>query len=1029
MATKSKSQTRRREVPPKKDKYSDDQPVHNKVDAREEASVPPQPAFLIVGVGASAGGLESFMEMFKSLPPDTGMSFVLIQHLSPQHLSILSSLVQKATRMNVQEAVDQTLVKPNNVYIIPPNTTLEIFHGVLHLSSRQEPHGGMPVNAFLTSLAKDQGNLAVGIILSGTGSDGANGLRDIKADGGITLVQQPTTAKFDGMPQAAIEVAAPDFILPIEAISSELVKISSHPIVKKTLPIEDNIPSPETEQILQKIFLLVRNATKIDFSSYKYPTLIRRIKRRMVLHRVNNLKHYLEYLQITPLEVRSLFEDLLINVTDFFRDNKAFESLKTKVFPEIIKSKIPSTPIRIWVPGCSTGEEVYSIAISLIEYLGESLHKYPIQIYGTDICEPAIKIARLGIYPETAAPKISQARLERFFIKEQGGYRIMKSVRHYCIFSIQDVTSHPPINRLDLLSCRNLMIYLGTKIQKKLMDTFHYALNPNGFLMLGSSESVGPVANLFAIMDNKNKIYSKKSAQIPYMREISEAPSINQTPIAFSGTTETTLKPPLKTTDPVFAAEQLMLEKYSPAWLLVNQALDIVQFRGHTDHFIAPASGQPTWNLMKMLRTGLSPTVRVLIHSAIKEQISARKSGLKVTFGKVTRAVDIEVAPIRISNLEQHFLIVFMEQKVEISKTGGLKTKGKKQKTKKKEIDPSALEITALKEELQLTHNSLQSIIEDQSASSEEMQSTTEEVLSANEELQSTNEELETAKEELQSTNEELSTLNDELTNRNNELDHLSNDLINVLSNANVSIVMVDSELRIRRFTPMAEKLLNLIPTDVGRVLTVINFGFQIENLDKQITSVIQTLETFEKETRDQNGIWYSVRIRPYKTIDNKIDGAVIVFVNINDVKIKQIHIEEATRYSDGVIQTIRDPLVVLDQNLCVERANQAFYDTFQVIEKDTIGRPFYELGNRQWNIPELRNLLEDVLPQKSEVRNFEVVHHFEKIGAKIMTLNARTLEWAGQKKHLILIRLHDLTEREQIKKIEAKGDENGTRK
>jgi two-component system, chemotaxis family, CheB/CheR fusion protein len=992
----------------------------------ELTSMSKNSAFPVVGVGASAGGLESFMELFKSLPPDTGMSFVLVQHLSPQHLSMLSALIQKTTKMNVQEAKDQMPIGPNNVYIIPPNATLEIFHGVLHLSPMSEPHSSlMPVNLFLTSLARDQGNLAIGVILSGTGSDGSIGLKDIKADGGITFVQDPVDAKFDGMPKAAIGLAAPDFVLPVKEISRELVRIAGHPVVRKTLPLEDSSPNAETEVILQKIFILVRSSTKIDFSTYKYPTVIRRIKRRMVLHRIETLKNYLEYLQVTPIEVKALFEDLLINVTDFFRDNEAFESLKAGVFPEMMRDRVSGTPIRIWVPGCSTGEEVYSIAISLLEFLGDAVNKFPIQIYGTDICESAIKIARLGVYPESASRKISQDRLERFFIKEQGGYRIAKSVRDLCIYSIQDVTTHPPIHRLDLLSCRNLLIYLGSQIQKKLMETFFYALSPNGFLMLGSAETVGKAATLFEIVDKKNKIYQKKSSHIQAGRNLGDMPLQNTSYAAQPLLEDVTLKRPLKVVDPVHVAEQLMLETYSPAWVLVNKSLDIVQFRGSTDRYVAPASGHPTWSLMKMLRDGLAPSVRVLIHSALKENKPVRKNGLTVTHGKSIGLVDVEAAPLNITNQDPYCLVVFTERKVE--KVMKVKDTGRKGKNNK--ADPVVVENIALKEELLLTHKSLQSIIEDQNATSEEMQSTNEEVLSANEELQSTNEELETAKEELQSTNEELTTLNDELSNRNHELDNLSNDLINVLSNASVSIVMVGADLRIRRFTPMAEKLLNLIPSDIGRVLTEINFGFQIDKLEDQVNEVIKTMNTFEMEARDKKGIWYSVRIRPYKTIDNKIDGAVIVFININDFKIKQNLIEEARRYSEGVIQTVRDPLIILDKDLCVERANQAFYDTFHVTEKDTIGRQFYDLGNRQWNIPELKTLLEDVLPQKAEVRNFEVIHDFQAIGEKIMVLNARTLEWEGQKKHLILIGLHDLTERELLKKSEQNGKGNGTKK
>ena len=937
------------------------------------------------------------------------MAFVLIQHLSPQHLSMLSTFVQKVTKMKVQEAKEGIKVEPNQVYVIPPSNVLEIFHGALHLSPMPVPHAGtLPVNTFLTSLARDQGNLAIGVILSGTGSDGAIGLRDIKSDGGVTLVQAPKTAKYDGMPVAAISAAQPDYVLSVEDIAKELVKIASHPVVKKSLPSEDAQPNEETEQVLQRIFILVRNATKIDFSTYKYPTIIRRIKRRMVLHRVDTLKHYLTYLQATPIEVRGLFEDLLINVTDFFRDDDAFEALKSKAFPELLKNRAQGTPIRVWVPGCATGEEVYSIAISLLEFLGDSANKFPVQIYGTDICESAIKIARLGIYPESASKNLTPARIERFFQKDSGGYRVSKAVRDCCIFSIQDVTSQPPINRLDLLSCRNLMIYLGAAIQKKLMETFFYALNPNGYLLLGSSETVGSAANLFAIADKKNKIYYKKSASADHRREFQELPSMTADLPKIAA--EPTLRVPLKPLDPVIEAERLVLERYAPAWVLVNLALDVVHFKGGTGKYIEPASGQPTWSLMRMLRGGLSLDVRVLIHAAMKQGTSVRKNGLQIEAGTAQNSVDIEAVPIANS----HCLVLFIE-------STGTRHPESASETRSKASVPSTTtpkdnELSVLKEELVLTQKSLQTIIEDQNATNEEMQSANEEVLSANEELQSTNEELETAKEELQSTNEELTSLNDELSSRNRDLDHLNDDLINVLSNVNVSIVMVGSDLKIKRFTPMAEKLLKLIPADVGRNLMDINLGFKVEKLEDQIAGVIKEMSTVELETQDRDDHWYSIRIRPYRTTDNRIDGAVIVCINIDDAKAREKLVQETQSYAEGIFQTVRDPLIVLDGDLRVERANQAFYDVFKLRSESTLGKLFYEMGGHHWNSPDLRTLLEEVLPNQKEVRDFKISKEFPEVGTKSILLNARALEWKGQLKLLILISLHDLTEHERNK-------------
>jgi two-component system CheB/CheR fusion protein len=908
----------------------------------------------------------------------------------------------------VEEVREGVLIAPNQVYVIPPNTILEIFHKVLHLSPIPAPHAGSrPVDTFFTSLARDQGNMAVGVILSGTGSDGSVGLKDIKADGGITFVQDPKEAKYDGMPLAAIGLASPDHVLSVENISLELAKIAELPYVRKQLSLEEHSPNVETEELLKRIFILVRNATKIDFSHYKFPTIIRRINRRMVLHRVDTLKSYLAYLQVTPLEVTALFEDLLINVTDFFRDVEAFEALKARVFPEIVKNKAAGTSIRIWVPGCSTGEEVYSIAISLLEFLGDGANKFPIQIYGTDICESALKVARRGIYPESACRNLSAIRSERFFQRDQGGLRVSKNVRDCCIFSIQDVTSQAPINKLDLLSCRNLMIYLGVAIQKKVMETFYFALNPTGFLMLGSSETVGTSADLFSVTDKKNKIYGKKGNHASPARDYQELPAV-QVQAALAQLDEAGPFRGRKALSPVVEAERLVLEKYAPAWVLVDQNLDIIQFRGPTGNFIEPASGHPSWNLMKMIHRSLSPDVRMLLHAAMKEGIPVSKEGLKLKSLGSVQTVNVEVTPLA----SGHCLVIFIERSVAKVSAKAKNSKASAGKLK----DPKDAEILALSEELNQSQKSLQSIIEDQNASNEEMQSSNEEVLSANEELQSTNEELETAKEELQSTNEELTSLNDELSSRNRDLDSLNNDLTNVLSNANVSIVMVGSDLRIRRFTPMAEKLLKLIASDVGRNLTDINLGFKIEDLESRITDVIAHMTTIELECQNREGRWYSLRIRPYKTMDNRIEGAVIVFVNIDDAKNRERVVLETQNYSDGIIQTVRDPLVVLDQKLCVERANKAFYDVFKLNPQNTLGRFFYEIGDGHWDSPELRTLLEDVLPKQKEVRDFKITKDFPGSGNRALILNARSLVWEGQIKLLILISLHDLPTSERAR-------------
>ncbi len=955
-----------------------------------------KPRFPVVGIGASAGGLEAFMELFRLLPPDTGMAFVLIQHLSPQHLSMLSAIVQKSTQMRVQEVADGMRVLPNHVYVIPPNSILEIFHGELHLRPMLQPHfTSRLIDTFFNSLAHDHRHLAVGIVLSGTGSDGAQGLVDIKAEGGISLVQDPETSKYDGMPKMAIAIDHPDHVLPVAGLATELVSIASNPHVSKILLKDDTKLESNDERILQKIFISIRSSTGTDFSVYKFPTLVRRIKRRMVLNGIESLKHYEAFLQGSPAEIKSLFSDLIINVTRFFRDPEVFENLKKKVFPEILKDRPEGAPIRVWVPGCSTGEEVYSVAMSLLEFFDGAGPKFPIQIYGTDIGEAIIKKARVGLYTEAISDHVSKTRLQRFFVKEADGYRISKSVRDCCVFSVQDITTDPPIHRLDLLSCRNLMIYLGSSVQKKLFGTFFYALNPRGFLLLGTSESVGTAASLFSIVDDKTKIYVKRMTAVPPRRTVPVLAQSEKAVVRLAG------YPKVASTSmesgPVELAEKIVLEKFAPAWLLVNELMEIVHFKGRTQNLVTHRSGQPSWNVAKLLREELIPHVRILIHSAQHEAQSARKNDIKIEIGTGFHLIDIEAVPLKPADGERHFLVLFFERvglAKQEQKSGALKNR----------------ELRKLEAELASTQKTLRSFLDDQSSTNEELQSANEEILSANEELQSTNEELETAKEELQSTNEELTTVNEELSNRNAELNRVNDDLANILNNAHVAIVMLTSNLTIRRLTPAAGKLLGLAPGDVGRRISDFNLGFSIELIEEKVKEAVNNVSNVELETRDRTGRYFSLRIRPYKTTDSRIDGAVLTFVDIDETKSKQRMAEATQSYSNAILKTIHDPLVILDRKFRIERVNEAFYRTFKVESKDTIGRSLYDLGNGQWDIPELRKLLEELLPLKSEIHDFTVTHKFDSIGEKTILINARRLEWDEEKEVLILLAMRDVT-------------------
>ncbi len=966
---------------------------------------PTADSFPIVGIGASAGGLEAFMELFHLMPPDTGIGFVLVQHLSPKNLSLLSKIVQKTTDMTVVEVKDEMRVEPNKVYIIPPNSILEILQGILSLQPMTKKDStSRLIDTFFSSLARDHRHLSIGVILSGTGSDGSQGLIDIKAAGGISLVQEPTSAKYDSMPRMAIKLDHPDRVLPIAGLAKELVRIAQNPRLQKVFVPDKEKLSSEDEVVLRKIFLAVRAGSGTDFSVYKYPTILRRINRRMLLNNIETMKHYHSFLQSSPLEIKTLFSELIINVTHFFRDPEVFESLKNHIFLQLLNNRPEGDSIRIWVPGCSTGEEVYTIAISLLEYLEEQKMGYRIQIYGTDVGESIIKKARAGVYSEAIEKHVSKQRLDRFFVKDPDGYKIGKVVRDCCAFSVQDVTIDPPIHRLDLLSCRNLMIYLAAPAQQRLMETFFYALNSNGFLLLGSSESVGPASSFFSTADEKNKIYLKRTTATPPRRFLQALGTNKNKGVDLDPFAHQKMSGDSRQADPVSRAEKLVLEAYAPAWILVNQMMDIVHFKGRTDHLITPRSGQASLHLSKMLHEELVSDVRVLIHKVEKSAKPAAKNGIKLHFGKAERLVDLRAAPVGLSGSDPHYLVLF-ELHPEISAS-------------ESELVPIRnVAIDRLREELVSTQTSLRSLLDDQSSANEELQSTNEEILSANEELQSTNEELETAKEETQSTNEELITVNEELSQRNSELSRVNDDLSNLLNSASIAVVMVNSDLFIRRITPAALKLLNLKAADIGRRLTDFNLGFSSAELGDKLNEVIQNLSSTEFEIKDRLGRHFSAIIRPYTTHDRRVDGAVIAFSDIDNLKQKGQHTESARKYANAIIQTMHDPLIVMGPDLKVSQVNSAFFKTFQTKPEETIGKSVFDLGNGQWNIPELRNLLEKILPEKSEVRDFAVTHHFKTIGQRKMLINAQKLAWDEHGEILILLAIRDVTNLQMTRK------------
>ncbi|MEO6183836.1 MAG: chemotaxis protein CheB, partial [Verrucomicrobiota bacterium] len=1032
--------------------------VRTSLPARQEASSLPLVGkksplpFPIVGIGASAGGLEAFTQLLQNLPVDTGMGFVLIQHLDPGHQSALTQLLRKTTLMQVCEVSSGMKVAPNLVYVIPPNTCMFIERGILKLQPRDKTPGAhRSIDFFFESLAQDQRGRAIGVVLSGTATDGTQGLEMIKSEGGFTFAQD-SSAKFDSMPRSAAAAGCVDLVLSPKQIAKELAQIAKHPLVagRRTSPassareaqmaelVEDKSAplSSAHDNVFKNILALLRTHRGIDFSLYKSNTIHRRITRRMVLNKMTALRDYARFLKGNAKELGLLYSDILINVTSFFRNPEAFETLKQKIFPKLLQGRKPDEPVRVWSLGSSTGQEAYSIAMAYTEFCAKIPSAPRLQIFATDANEALLDKARHALYARNLVADVSPERLGRFFVEEQGGYRVSKSLRDLCVFARQNVLIDPPFSRMDLITCRNMLIYIEPDLQKKILTNFHYGLKPGGFLFLGTSESIGAFTNLFEPLDKKQKIFSKKTSGFPSHHQpvtgrrrgegSRSSPEKKQRLVTSSPASDGFRAEPTALRE----ADRLMASQFAPPGVLINAELEVLQFRGSTNAYLEPAAGKASFNVLKMARDGLMLPLRAAINQAKKANHPVIRKNARMDGNG--GAVNIEVIPLK--NLKEiSYLILFKEMDVAqtsrsavagVSKPGA---RGKNERLRSGQSsadleigDPTGLETRAakttaaerrrvmeLERELTETRDYAQSLQEQHEAASEELQSSNEEIQSANEELQSTNEELETSKEELESTNEELTTVNEEMASRNTELNRFNNDLTNLHVSINTAILLLERDLTIRRFTPLAEKTFNLLPTDVGRPLSGVRHNLDFPGLEKFITEVIDTVSVREREVQDKNGRWFVLRARPYVTFDKKIDGAVVMLMDINELKLKEQEAKESLDYAQAIVESV-PPLLILDPDLRVTTANHSFYQQFKLTPQQTVNRLIFELGKGQWNIPELRKLLKDILPLNSFFDDFQMTYDFGARGRHTLLLSARRLD----NNQRILLSTNDITDR-----------------
>lgn len=990
-------------TPPDPKVHQDSEEPHPQGQASDSADDAPGTPRYIAGIGASAGGLDALNALLQAMPTDTGVAFVIVTHMDPNHNSLLPELLQRHTELKVVQAEDGCTIAADTVYIIPPGQNMSVVSDRLELIECDSP--SYPIDYFLRSLAESRKAYAISVILTGTGSDGTLGTKAIKENLGLTICQDPAEALHSGMPESAVRTGMVDYAVPVSRIPDHIISYvqSRRQAGRQGQSLDGGHLTDGQLESLQKVFFHLRSKTGHDFSAYKKSTILRRIERRMHVHQISGLDKYARYMQEHPEEARSLFKELLIGVTSFFRDPEAFEVFKSEALPQLLKESDESHPIRVWVPGTATGEEAYSVTIAIHEYLQAHENGAEVQVFATDIDEEAIETARQGRYPGSIAEDVSAKRLKRYFTSEDDSYRIKREIREMVIFAVQDIAKDPPFTSLDLICCRNLLIYLNSELQHRIIPLFHYSLRDGGVLFLGSSESVGEFTDLFESMDSRWKLFRRRSN-----------PEGRRAPLEFGVTGShrgRSDRPPLprdaKVPDSI---GQTLLNTFTPPSAVIHRNGDIVYIHGRTGRYLEPAAGRMNVRITDMAREGLATQLPSMLRKAINTNSLVRRTGVRIKTNDSYSPVTVAVRPLPRSGAHDLFLVTFEED----SDHDG---QGAERSEDQQSVDDRGKDADTLRRELKDTRDSLQSTVEELETSNEELRSMNEEYQSTNEELKSANEELETSREELQSLNEELNTVNRELEDKVTGLTEAHAEMQSFLDSLDTPTMFVDTMLRIKRFTRQAVRVINVTPSDIGRPLTDLTTKLRDNTMTSEARAVLEDIKYREREVQTEDGHWFLRRTAPYRRSDDTIEGVVIHFVDINELKERTAEVStarglasRAEEFLDAVFETVNEGLLILNSDMEVLRANPAFYRIFKLRREVVEGRRLDAVGAGHFVGRELMESLADVLPEQRSFDEFAIEREFTNIGKRRLIANARPIPGRKNREEMILLGIKDVT-------------------